>query len=415
MVDVNSLASGFKEVFNKEPCLIASAPGRLDFLNTHQDYKGLPVVSVAINLRTFVAVGDSHDGRFKVYTNSLRLSDSFDLRNLKLVGSGWFGDYVRASILALMRRGCLIKPCEIYIDSDVPIAAGLGSSAALEVGVVGALNELLSLGLNVKEVAEIAFEAENKIMNIPCGRLDQYASAYGGILSINTKPPYDVERLNFSKGVFIVVDSGIKHSTADIHPKRQLELNRGLEELLKLNLPESLKSKLGLKYWEPRWDELSEEELMPYLTKVDYIASKRIVFTLRMHRSTLLALKILKGLEVDVSEVSKVLRLKPSEVIDMLERNDVSLRLIGAVMTYQHRLLSELYDVSLPQIDKIVNTLLESGVYGAKLSGAGLGGSVIALTNSKDVAVNALNKVLSCCASRGWITSVDSGLQVMRW
>jgi len=409
-MNVGVIKNSYKKIFNKNPLAIVSAPGRLDFLNTHQDYKGLPVVSIATNLRTYTAIGFSDDGDFHVYSNTLQLFDHFRKSEIELRGGKWFGDYVRASIIALKRHGYDIPGLSLYIDSEVPIASGLGSSAALEVSVIGAINELLKLGLSRKDIAELAFEAENRIMGIPCGRLDQYASAFGGVIVINTRPPYNVTEINFSKGVFIVIDSGIRHSTADIHPKRQQEIERGLQQILSLNIPKSLRDKLGYRYWEPRWDEIEEDEIRPYLDKIDPISAKRIVFTIAMHRSTIEAIKILLGEKPSSEKLSQIIQVEPKEIEDMVQYEDWDLRLIGLIMTYQHKLLSQLYDVSLPQLDEIVSNMIKHGAYGAKLSGAGLGGSVIGLANSYDNANKIVDAIKRCCAPTGWIVSIDRGV-----
>lgn len=415
MIPFIELVEGYKKLYGNEPLIIASAPARLDFLNTHQDYKGLPVVSVGINLRTYVAIGYSENGVFRAYSNTLRQMDSFKADDLRLLGGKWFGDYVRAVLIALKKHGYDIPPLNIYIDSEVPIASGLGSSATLEVSILGAINDLLGFELTIKDIAEIAFEAENGIMKIPCGRLDQYASAYGGVLVINTRPPYNVEELEFRKGIFIVVDSGIKHSTADIHPKRQEEVDNGLKQLLELDLPIDIKMKLGDRYWLPHWSELREEELTSYLDKINPLSAKRILFTLRMHKSTLLALEIMKGEPLDPYVVASTLGLEYSSIVKSPDLEDYDLRILGLIMTYQHRLLDELYDVSLPELNRIVEKLVEKGAYGAKLSGAGLGGAIIGLTDRVERAHILLNAVQGIYAPRGWIVSIDKGLQVTRW
>lgn len=403
----------FKKKYTSEPIVIASAPGRLDFLNTHQDYKGLPVVSVGINLRTYVAIGYSKDDYFRVYTNTLSQMDSFKSGELKLTDNkGFFGDYVRAAIINLTKHGHSIPPLNIYIDSEVPISSGLGSSAALEVSIIGAISKLLDLKLSVKDIAELAFEAENQIMGIPCGRLDQYGSAYGGIIVINTRPPYNVEELAFKKGVFIVIDSGIRHSTANIHPFRQMEIDKGLQELLKQHLPYSLRSKLGEKYWMPNWEQIDENEISPFLSKINPVSAKRILFTLKMHKSTLLAIKIMRGEDIKLEELKMILELGQKRIF---EQEDRDLKMLGAVLTYQHKLLDELYDVSLPELNKIVDEVIINGAYGAKLSGAGLGGAIIGLVNTEDRALSILNKIQGNLAPRGWIVSIDQGLQTIRW
>ncbi len=410
MDTIEKVVNGFKERYGQEPNSIASAPGRLDFLNTHQDYKGLPVVAVGVNLRTYVAIRKSNEKYCEIFSENIGLKDEFNIDNISLVRGRWFGDYLRASIIALRKHGYDVTGFRAYINSEIPIASGLGSSAALTVAFIKALDSEFNLKLSKKEIAELAFEAENQIMGIPCGRLDQYASSYGGVVLINTRPPYNVDELRFSKGLFIVVDSGIRHSTADIHPNRQREIEEGLRELLSMEIPNHIRNKLGYRFWEPKWEELSEDELKPYLANINRISLNRILFTLRMHRSTIIAIKIMKGEKISIDEISTAIEISKGEVEGILNTSDWDLRLLGIVMLYQHRLLGELYNVSLPELDRIVIEITNSGAYGAKLSGAGLGGAVIGLVKDSKIGKKALSKVIGSYATNGYIVNVDIGV-----
>lgn len=406
----------FSSIFKTSPEVIVSAPGRLDFLNTHQDYKGLPVVAVGINLRTYVAVKQSGDNQLIVGSGNLldensEYLDKFWTSNLLLVDKPkWFGNYIRSAVKVLSDEGYSIKGARIWIRSEVPMGSGLGSSGTLLVAVIGALNEVFGLGLSIKDIAEYAYKAEHDVMGIPCGRLDQYAAAFGNIIYIETRPPYNVEVLSMPRGFFAVLDTGIKHSTADIHPARQSEIDYGLSKLVDL-VPERLRNLLGKRYWEPKWELLDLEILDPYLRLVEEKPQKRILYTLKAHRSTLLALKAIRGDQLSVEELAKVLEVDLERARKILELK--TLGVVGEIMTYQHKLLSELYEVSLPQIDYLVNKLLELGALGAKLSGAGLGGAVIALFGSRFEAEKAIEHVISLgYATKGWAVSIDDGFKV---
>ncbi|MCS7110717.1 MAG: GHMP kinase [Ignisphaera sp.] len=409
---VESIVERFRERYGREPSTVASAPGRLDFLNTHQDYKGLPVVAVGINLRTYIAIEGIEGKSCEVFSENIGLEDKFSIVDAKLVKGKWFGNYLRASIIALKNHGYNVTGFRAYIHSDIPIASGLGSSAALTVAFIMALNAEFDLKLSRRDIAELAFEAENQVMGIPCGRLDQYASSYGGVILINTKPPYSVSELDFGKGLFVVVDSGIRHSTADIHPNRQREIEEGLKKLLSMELPGHIRSRLGYRFWEPRWDELSEDELKPYLESIDRVSLNRILFTLRMHRSTMLAIEIMKGVKINVDEMSSAIEIDRESAEMILNVDDWDLRAIGTIMLYQHKLLSKLYDVSLPELDKIVERITDAGAYGAKLSGAGLGGAVIGLVKDFEIGRKALDRVVGSYAANGYMVNIDRGAVV---
>lgn len=408
---VDMISSMFNRLFGREPEVIVSVPGRLDFLNTHQDYKLLPVVSVGVNLRTYIAIGSRVDGAANVISLNIRgrNRDSFDPRNPVLRLGRWWGNYIRACTKSLVERGYDIGGFDALIYSDVPIGSGMASSAALETSFIGALNELFRLGLTLKDIAEAAYHAEHDIMGIPCGRLDQYGCVYGRVLLINTRPPYDVEYIPEPRGVFAVVDSGIRHSTADIHPRRQAEIDEGLRILLEMKIPGDLRAKLGRRYWEPRWDELRLEDVEPYLKRLPVKSRNRIVFTIRMHESTIEAIKVLRG-----GAPNKDLIEEFSREVSWYYGGAPSMRrveeIIGLIMTYQHHLLSKLYDVSLPILDELVKTSIEAGAYGAKLSGAGLGGAIIALAPDRDVAGEVVRRCVEKGAAKGWVVEIDAGL-----
>lgn len=406
----------FRKVFGSGIDVLVSAPGRLDFLNTHQDYKGLPVVAIAINLRTFVAIKRTNSSKIIAGSGNIldeggRYLDSFSIDNIDIDKKRKnFGNYVRAAVLSLKRNGYEIGGANIWIRSWVPIASGLGSSGTLLVSLIGALNEAFNFGLSVKEVAEYAYIAEHDILGIPCGRLDQYAAAFGGVTLITTRPPYTVEKLTLPQAFFAIIDTGIKHSTAEIHSKRQREIDEGLAKLMSI-APDNIREFLGLRYWEPLWDSLDLSMLWPYMLKLDVKSRNRIVYTIKAHRSTMAAVNLLKARNLDPNELANALEIEVEKAREMLRQG--VLTILGYIMTYQHRLLSRLYDVSLPEIDRLVDKLLDFGAEGAKLSGAGLGGAVIALFSRKDTAENAVEEIIKLgYGVRGWIVEVDDGLKV---
>lgn len=406
----------YREFFGEEPEKVVSVPGRLDFLNTHQDYKGLPVVSVGINLRCYTAISKESGANatvvsFNLMEEGLDYKDSFDIRDLGSITREKFSSYLKAAVKVLVDKGHRISGFKVGIYSEIPIASGMASSAALTTSFIGALNSLFELGLSKKDIAEYAYIAEHDVLGIPCGRLDQYGCVFGGVALINTRPPYNVEDLPVPSGVFVVADSGVRHRTADIHPRRQDEINQGLRYLMNKDLPEELRRKLGYNYWEPKWDKLSLEELSSFLEDIPETPRKRIVFTLKMHKSTIEALKALRGEKTDtdfISEVVESVRRFTGGEPSTGSREEV----VGAIMTYQHILLRDYYDVSLPILDNLVISAVRGGAYGAKLSGAGLGGVVIALVKDRDLAEKIASEAIKAGAKRSWIVGIDKGITV---
>jgi len=400
--------------------VVASSPGRADFLNTHQDYKGLPVVPVAINLRTQLFAKPSGGNVFTVKSLDLEKysepsSDTFKLGESDILERGFFGNYFRGVVNVITKRGLIekLQGMDITVKSDIPIGSGLASSAALEVAFAALLNHVCNLGFTKKDLAEISYAAETQEVGVPCGRLDQYGVSFGGVIKLECKPPYEVETLPFTDLTFAIIDSGIRHSTGDIHPNRQAEINRGLNMLMQdETTPETLKARLGIRFDQPQWQEISEDEIEGVLSVLDYEARDRIFFTVKMQKLTEFALKVLRSEMPDKQELILRLGEEKCNLIRKSPFSERSYRILGEVMNKQHALLRDLYDVSLPKIEDICSVALEAGAYGAKISGAGKGGSVIALVKDDETGRRVVRACLSVGAINGWLSRVGEGVKV---
>lgn len=397
-----------------------SSPGRADFLNTHQDYKGLPVVPVAINLRMHLTAKPTKDGMFTIVSLDLqkmdeRFTDSFKIGINEMLEGRFFGNYFRGVVNVLVKQGLAekLRGMNVTIRSEIPVGSGLSSSAALEVGFAEQLNHVCRLGFTKHDLAEVAFAAENQEAGIPCGRLDQYGVAFGGIIKLDCVPPYNVEPLPFKDLTFAIVDSGIRHSTADIHPKRQEDINRGLSALMESPLvPEALKRKLGYTFNESKWEKISEDEIKDCLSVLDEKARSRILFTLRMQKSTEFALKVLRHEKVSSSEADLYFGEERWKALKKGASSELNYRILGAIMNDQQTLLRDLYDVSLSNLEDICQHALNAGAYGAKISGAGMGGSIIALVKNKGDGRKVIDACLCVGAKNGWVSKVGEGVKV---
>lgn len=381
--------------FKSNSILFVSSPGRIDLLNTHQDYKGLPVVPVAIKLRCY-ALGYRNNTSnivnftsLNMFESNLDYFDSFDLLNFNLIGGGWFGDYVRAVFKVLMNLGFRIEGMDIVLWSEIPIGSGLSSSAAFETSIVKLVSEVYNLELSKNLIAEISYKAEHDIMGIPCGRLDQYSCSYGGMILLYPKPPCKVEILPTNNFLFVIADSGIHRRIINIHPIRQSEINNALKILLdEVKVSEPLRSKLAYDYSEVSWMDICENDIKPYIDSLPKNLANRLIFTIKMNISTLYAVKLIKGFKVDIDSLNRELNVQI-----YCRFNDV-LDILGSIINYQHELLRDYYDVSLPKLEDIRNVMIDNGALGAKLSGAGLGGAIIGLVRDFESA----EKICRACS-----------------
>jgi len=379
------------------PFLVVSAPGRADFLNTHQDYKGLPVVPIALNLRTYVFAVRELRHEFRIISLNLKRQgleyvDAFNTRNIELKQGKWFGNYLRSVFLALRQIADekFSEGLEIVIDSEVSVASGLASSAALEVAFAKLLDEFYGLNLSRMNLAEATFVAESQILGIPCGRLDQYGSTFGRAILLHPRPPVKVEPLPLKDIVIVVVDSGIRHSVADIHPRRQEEINRGLSQLMETSeVLGKIREKLGYRFDEPEWNKIEIEEIKPYLRLIDKVSANRILYTIKANISTMKAIELIRA-----------------------GRGKEKLDELGRVMNEQHEMMRDLYDLSLQELEKMRNAMLKAGALGVKISGAGLGGCLVGLVRNSAEGDKMLEAALQVGAVNGWKLRIDEGAKV---
>lgn len=383
--------------------LVVSAPGRLDFLNTHQDYKGLPVVSLAVDKRLHIFAIKSDAYCFG--SINLDKRECFDSDGLYRF-SGSFSDYLKAA-LKLFRDDLRLElkmPYEFVISSEIPIGAGLGSSGALLVAFIKALSLLFKKKLSPTEVAELAYRAEREILGIPCGRLDQYSSALGGVLYMTMKPPIKYRRLSFPRALnILVVDSGIQHRTKNVHSERQEELKEAIRAILSQNPPQELRRKLSERLECTLWGELREEDLTPYLERIPFSLANRLRFTLRMNQLTQIAVKILSGESLGFEDRDLLRKFG-------IEGNS-KISVLCQIVDKQHELLRDLYEVSLPRIEEIISAVKSVGnLVCAKISGAGLGGAIIVLSKGNLGIIR--RKALDSGATKVFEVKVDEGVKI---
>lgn len=177
-------------------------------------------------------------------------------------------------------------------------------------------------------------------------------------------------------------------------------------------IPETLKTKLGYNFDQPRWTEIREEEIEDVLSVLDNKTERRIRFTIRMQRLTEFALKILRFEKLTKKDVVRNLGEEEWNLIQKSPLSESDYLVLGEVMNKQQVLLRDFYDVSLPEIEKICSTALEVGAYGAKISGAGMGGSIITLVKDKKTGQEVIDACLSVGARNGWVSVVGEGVKI---
>ena len=341
----------FARRFGGRPDVLARAPGRVNLIGEHVDYSDGHVLPVAIDRDCVTALRRSTDGRWRAWSEDLRslveLPDpSTAERAPRSTGDAAWANLAAGVLAGFAREGVRIPPLEIAVASDVPIGAGLSSSAAFAVSLSTAIAEALSAPLFGIPLARMCQEAEARFAGVPCGMMDPIACAlsraeHAMLLDCRS---LDVRFVPFppaSRASLLVFDSGVHRSLGD---GRYAERRREVEEA-------------------------ARAMAVPSLREIDESALKAKQLPSLLER---------RARHV-VREIQRV-----QMAANALRRED--LELFGLFMAQSHQSLRDDFAVSTPELDALVDEAraigTAGGVYGARLTGAGFGGSVIVLADA---------------------------------
>jgi galactokinase len=335
----------FQKTFGTIPRAAASAPGRVNLIGEHTDYNGGPVLPIALAERTTAAVGPGASGDAGVLEAvSTRFNKVVRVKWQEELPKGWaayIGGVLRElwSLDGVPYDGSV----RVAITSDVPIGAGLSSSAALAVAVAKAL----APNLKPRQIAGVAFRAEHDHVGVRCGVMDQTISALGKrdhallfeCASLEaTQIPFDARLL--------LVDTGKRHDlSAGALNERRAECETAVKRL-KVELPELVWLASWPVEWLPRLKRALRE---PFRSRAVHVVSEtaraRFAAQLLQHRK---------------------------------------LRQFGQLLYESHESCRRLYECSSPELDTVVAAAKRAGALGARLTGAGWGGAAIVLVNRTD-------------------------------
>jgi galactokinase len=322
-----------------------AAPGRVNLIGEHTDYNDGFCLPFALPRRVTVTARRGPAGRWLVRSSSYPDAIAFEADDLHPGSVTGWAAYVAGVVWALADGGLVVPGAELHIDSDVPAGAGLSSSAALECAVLRALLDLGGLTIDGREQALLAQRAENAYVGVPCGVMDQSAavlSQAGHALFLDTRDghteqvPFDVAADGLA---VLVIDTRAPHELVDgEYAARRASCERAAAAL----------GVVALRDVGPADVERLEDPLLA--------ARARHV----------------------VTENARVL-----ETVELLRSG--SLRAIGPLLTASHASLRDDFEVTVPQLDVAVDAALAAGAHGARMTGGGFGGCVIALVDAAEV------------------------------
>jgi galactokinase len=397
-----TIRSHFLNHFNDAPAFIVKSPGRINLIGEHIDYNHGFVLPAAIDKFIEVAIGKRTDGTIHMVAVDLGQTILLPMHNLTPHATVWVNYIIGVvdqvlntenNVASIENNVAKIKDefnggFNICVQGNIPLGAGLSSSAALECAVLFALNELYSLSFTKMQMALMAQSAEHTFAGVHCGLMDMFASLHGeknkAILLDCDSLAFTYYPLALNDYSIVLFDTQIKHALASSeYNTRRLECERGLK-LIQEKYP-TVKT----------FRDISIEQVETCLASNDINGSK-----------------VYQRCKYVVEEMQRV-----QLAVQDLEKSDM--KAFGKKMFETHKGLSNLYEVSCPELDFLVEAVSNNeNVLGARMMGGGFGGCTINII--KKSAVEEITKALTASYAQlmhkelaVYITSIEEGTHLV--
>lgn len=389
-----AIRSQFLNHFNQSPAIVVKSPGRINLIGEHIDYNHGFVLPASIDKFIEVAIGKRTDGLIQMVALDLEQTIIVPTHNLTPHTAQWV-NYIIGVVDQVLNTENNVASIEkdlttgfnICIQGNIPLGAGLSSSAAIESAVIFALNELYNLSLTKMQMALMAQKAEHKFAGVHCGLMDMFASLHGQknkaiLLDCDSLAYtyYPIELENYS---IVLFDTQIKHELASSeYNTRRLECESGL-------------TKIQEKYPSVKtFRDISLEQVEASLASNDLSGSK-----------------VYQRCKYVVEEIQRV-----ELAVQDLIKGDI--QAFGKKMFETHEGLSKLYEVSCPELDFLVEAVSNNeNVLGARMMGGGFGGCTINIIKTSSIEeitkkittsyAQVMHKVLAI-----YITSIEEGTHI---
>jgi len=349
---VKEITEKFNEVFASAPEVIVRAPGRVNLIGEHTDYNDGYVLPVAIDRDILIAASSTKDLTVSLYSVNFDRVSAFSLNHIERARTNKWSNYIRGVAWMLKKRRKHIHGANMAIQGDVPLGAGLSSSAALEVAAAMAFQTLYGFEMTGEEMALLCQAAENEFVGVNCGIMDQFISRLGKkdhalFIDCRTLESAPVP-VSSDNAKVIVADTMRKRGLVNSEYNIRREQCEEAVSILKSYLP-------GIR-------------ALRDVTVSDF---RRYGFQLPP--------TVRRRAEHVVMENERVLKS-----IEALRHGKLSL--FGRLMNQSHESLRDLYEVSCRELDALVEAAWKiPGVYGSRMTGAGFGGCTVSLVANDSV------------------------------
>lgn len=342
----------FETRFGKQPHLLVRAPGRINLIGEHTDYNNGFVLPAAIDKAVIFAVAPSDTTAFQFYAADL--NDELILKSgeLKANEEKTWANYLVGVIAQFEKKGYSVPPLQVAFGGNIPLGAGLSSSAAVECGLAYAINELFGFQISKVELAHMAQKAEHEFAGVQCGIMDQFASLMGKREHVIRLDCQTLEYAHFpfpmDKYQIVLCDTQVKHSLASSeYNTRRLECEEGVA-LLSGYYPDVQSLR-----------DVNLSMLDKHRKEMDPIVFDRCQYVVKEN------IRVLEGCK-DLSAGD--------------------LEAFGKKMYASHEGLSKRYAVSCTELDFLVEQTEDMPyVLGARMMGGGFGGCTINLVKVQDI------------------------------
>lgn len=340
----------YQDKFGISTSEVYASPGRINLIGEHTDYNGSFVFPGAIDKGMVAAIKLNDTEKVRAYAIDLNEYTEFGLNEEDAPIQGW-AKYIFGVCREIIKRGYKIEGFDTVFSGDVPLGAGMSSSAALESTYVFALNDMLNLNIDKFELAKIGQKTEHNYVGVNCGIMDQFASIFGKaghLIRLDCKTldfeyfPFDPQPHGYR---VVLLDTVVKHELASSAYNKRRESCENAVAAIKKNHPEvDFLRDANMEMLNEAKNDISEEDFM----RSQYV----------------------------IEETQRV-----RDVSDALERDDYET--VGKKMYETHDGMSRLYEVSCEELDFLNDVAMQNNVTGSRVMGGGFGGCTINLVKEE--------------------------------